>query len=103
MCTRLLWYLLLSAGSQQQFLYRAAKLQVRAELFDWTSHVCHGDYDVALACDVLYEHFSVEPVANIAPQLLNPKTGKLLLADPLRRTRDNRYEMQLKYCHWHCE
>lgn len=66
-------------------------LQVRAELFDWTSHVCHGNYDVALACDVLYEHFSVEPMANIVPQLLNPKSGRLLLADPSRRTKDNRY------------
>ncbi|KAL3132844.1 hypothetical protein ABBQ38_006769 [Trebouxia sp. C0009 RCD-2024] len=64
--------------------------QVRAELFDWTSHVCHGNYDVALACDVLYEHFSVEPMANIVPQLLNPKSGRLLLADPSRRTKDNR-------------
>ena len=66
-------------------------MQVRAELFDWTSHACRGDYDVVLACDVLYEHFSVEPVANIAPQLLSPKGGVLLLADPSRRTRENRY------------
>ncbi|KAL3149551.1 hypothetical protein ABBQ32_002330 [Trebouxia sp. C0010 RCD-2024] len=68
----------------------SAQPRVRAELFDWTSHVCHGDYDVALACDVLYEHFSVEPMANIAPQLLNPKSGRLLLADPSCRTKDNR-------------
>lgn len=67
--------------------------QVRAELFDWTNPVCYGDYDVALACDVLYEQFSVEPMAHIAPQLLSPKTGMLLLADPSRRTRDNRYRL----------
>ena len=55
--------------------------------------MCHGDYDVALACDVLYEHFSVEPVAHIAPQLLSPKSGMLLLADPSRRTKENRYRL----------
>lgn len=66
-------------------------MQVRAELFDWNKHACHGDFDVALACDVLYEHFSVEPVAHIAPQLLSPKAGMLLLADPSGRTRENRY------------
>ena len=68
-----------------------ASMQVRAELFDWNSHACHGDFDVALACDVLYEHYSVEPVANIAPQLLKQQAGRLLLADPSKRTIENRY------------
>ena len=70
-------------------------LQVRAELFDWTSDISHGDFDVALACDVLYENFSVEPVAHIAPQLLKPQTGRLFLADPIQRTRENRYHIQI--------
>ena len=72
--------------------------QVRAELFDWNNHVCSGNFDVALACDVLYEHFSVEPVAHIAPQLLSPKAGMLLLADPSRRTRENRYKATSVFC-----
>lgn len=45
---------------------------------------------MALACDVLYEPYSVVPLANIVPRLLNPKSGRLLLADPSHRTEQNR-------------
>ncbi len=65
--------------------------QVSAQHFDWGDPSCQGNYDVALACDVLYEPYSVEPVANITPRLLNHRTGRLLLADPSHRTKDNRY------------
>ena len=65
-------------------------LQVRGQLFDWSQPSGAGQFDVALACDVLYEAFSVEPVARVIPQLLSFKTGKLLLADPSRRTKQNR-------------
>ncbi|DBA88781.1 TPA: hypothetical protein ACH3X1_004198 [Trebouxia sp. C0004] len=64
--------------------------QVSAQHFDWGYPGCQGNYDVALACDVLYEPYSVEPVANITPWLLNHRTGRLLLADPSHRTKDNR-------------
>ena len=74
----------------------AYDLQVHAELFDWSSPSSQASYDVALACDVLYEPYSVEPIANITPQLLNSQTGQLLLADPSHRTKHNRY---LPCCH----
>lgn len=64
--------------------------QVSAQHFDWGDPSCQGEYDVALACDVLYEPYSVEPVATITPRLLNHRTGRLLLADPSHRTKDNR-------------
>lgn len=69
---------------------KAGLLQVHAELFDWSSPSSQASYDVALACDVLYEPYSVEPIANITPQLLNSQTGQLLLADPSHRTKHNR-------------
>ena len=68
----------------------ACVTQVSAQHFDWGDPSCQGNYDVALACDVLYEPYSVEPVANITPRLLNHRTGRLLLADPSHRTKDNR-------------
>jgi len=84
--------------------------RVRAELFDWSqplSSLLHY-FDVVLACDVLYEEFSVEPVAKIAPQLLRTSSGNngaqngsndiengdsagvILLADPPLRAKQNR-------------
>lgn len=59
-------------------------------MFDWSRPSPSEPYDLALACDVLYEAFSVEPVAKAIPQLLNLRTGRLLLADPSRRTKENR-------------
>jgi len=49
-----------------------------------------GRFDVAIACDVLYEDFSVAPVAALLPQLLPASAGDILLADPPNRTRANR-------------
>jgi predicted nicotinamide N-methyase len=72
--------------------------RVRAEVFDWSqplSSLLHY-FDVVLACDVLYEAFSVEPVAKIAPQLLklsensDENPGIVLLADPPLRAKQNR-------------
>jgi len=83
--------------------------RVRAEVFDWSqplSSLLHY-FDVVLACDVLYEHFSVEPVAKVAPQLLkrsggtsgasnggnnenDESPGSILLAYPPLRAKQNR-------------
>ena len=75
--------------------------RVRAEVFDWSqplSSLLHY-FDVVLACDVLYEAFSVEPVAKITPQLLklsgssdssDESPGVILLADPPLRAKQNR-------------
>ena len=68
-------------------------LQVTGQLLDWSQPCISDDYDVALACDVLYEAASVEPVAKVIPKLLNPQTGTLLLSDPLLRTKENRYSL----------
>ena len=69
---------------------------VRAELFDWNHPNASllGYFDVVLACDVLYEAFSVEPVAAVAPKLLKQSVslggGGVLLADPPLRAKQNR-------------
>lgn len=73
-----------------------------AHIFDWSQPVSLSGFDVVLACDVLYESFSVEPVAKVAPQLLKPRrsardlrsddtsTPRFLLTDPPHRARRNR-------------
>lgn len=38
----------------------------RAELFDWTAAYSGPKFDVLLACDVLYEDFSVDSVAQVS-------------------------------------
>jgi hypothetical protein len=43
-----------------------------------------------LVCDCLYEAFSVQPVAAVAPRLLARHDSRLLLADPPERARHNR-------------
>ncbi|KAL0031958.1 hypothetical protein WJX79_008528 [Trebouxia sp. C0005] len=79
-----------SLPSQPDSDQQASTSQVSAQHFDWGDPSCQGNYDVALACDVLYEPYSVEPVARITPRLLNHRTGRLLLADPSHRTKANR-------------
>ena len=75
-------------------------------VFDWNQAVTLSGFDIILACDVLYETFSVEPVANVVPQLLasaihrphpkpdlehsSPYNPGVLLADPPLRARHNR-------------
>ncbi|KAI3431488.1 hypothetical protein D9Q98_004539 [Chlorella vulgaris] len=63
---------------------------VSAEVFDWSQPVTVQRHDVCLVCDCLYEAFSVEPVAAVAPKLLKPLGSRLLLADPPDRARHNR-------------
>lgn len=65
---------------------------VAAKLLDWDRPQTfgHTHYDVLLATDVLYEAESVAPIATLAPRLLCPNSGRLLLADPAERTRRNR-------------
>jgi predicted nicotinamide N-methyase len=85
-------------------LEATSQCRVRAEVFDWSqplSSLLHY-FDVVLACDVLYEAFSVEPVAKIAPKLLKVTSttegggendnspGVILLADPPLRAKQNR-------------
>ncbi|CAG9464209.1 unnamed protein product [Pedinophyceae sp. YPF-701] len=64
--------------------------RIRAEVLDWQEGYSGEEFDVVLACDVLYEDFSVEPVARLVPQLLGHGRGLLVLADPPTRTPDNR-------------
>jgi len=62
----------------------------RAELFDWTAEYTGRKFDVLLACDVLYEDFSVGSVSEVVPQMLFTAAGRLILADPAHRTEANR-------------
>lgn len=66
--------------------------RVSAREFDWTQKLPRdlGEFDVVLACDVLYESFSVEPVARVVPELLDLEETRLILADPPTRTEANR-------------
>ena len=65
--------------------------QIQARIFDWSEKdITLEKFDVVLACDVLYEKFSVEPIAWIAPLLLKEEGGMLLLADPPLRAKANR-------------
>lgn len=67
---------------------------VQAGALDWLRPEgleAYGRFDVVIACDVLYEDFSVEPVAALMPQLLTAAdSGDIVLADPPNRTRANR-------------
>ncbi|KAK9842869.1 hypothetical protein WJX74_003682 [Apatococcus lobatus] len=65
--------------------------QVSAEIFDWSKPPALQPFEVILACDVLYEDFSVEPLAALIPQLLSEQPhARVLLADPVNRTPLNR-------------
>ncbi|KAK9906788.1 hypothetical protein WJX75_008015 [Coccomyxa subellipsoidea] len=77
------------AAFQDTSLSSNFRAQVRGELLDWTQPYTGPKFDVVLACDVLYEDFSVEPVGELLPQLLSC-SGCVLLADPSERTRHNR-------------
>ena len=62
-----------------------------AQLFDWSAPQALSGFDVILACDVLYEDFSVEPLADLVPSLLSKGPhARLLLSDPAARTPQNR-------------
>jgi hypothetical protein len=78
---------------QQQQQHHSAKTTFSAVPFDWSSSSSSiaNQFDVILACDVLYEASAVEPVAAAVPQLLIQSPGSLLLlADPPNRTAENR-------------
>lgn len=66
-------------------------VQVTAALFDWSQPFSGPHFDVVLSSDVLYENFSVKPVATVVPKLLYSNGGKLALADPATRTEENRH------------
>ena len=77
-----------SSGQQQNQV-------IRAETFDWYQPITNlkSYFDVVVACDVLYERTSVEPVAAVAPQLLRPGgDSTILLADPPSRAKQNRVQ-----------
>ena len=63
---------------------------MRAELLDWSADLPQRQHEVALGCDVLYAHASVEAFSKAVPKLLNKASGILLLADPSDRTKENR-------------
>jgi predicted nicotinamide N-methyase len=79
-----------SSSSSIEPAVSAAPGVVRAQLFDWAQPVTLPCFDVMLACDVLYEEFSVEAVARVVPKLLK-QDGRLLLADPPFRAAHNRW------------
>lgn len=77
-------------GSEESSQASAGGL-VRVEVFDWSQPVTLAPHDVMLVCDCLYESFSVQPVAEVAPKLLSRRgSARLLLADPPDRARHNR-------------
>lgn len=53
------------AGTETQQLAASGGGVVQAELFDWSQPIAQARYDLALACDVLYETFSVEVRAGL--------------------------------------
>lgn len=72
--------------------------RVQVAPFDWTLPFEDAPFDVVIACDVLYENFSVEPLASIIPTMLGDRSlaQSLLLTDPPRRAPENRIRfMQL--------
>lgn len=66
--------------------------QVQAAPFDWTVPFEGAPFDVIIACDVLYEKFSLEPLASIIPTMLGDRSmaQSLLLTDPPERHPANR-------------
>lgn len=66
-------------------------LQMMATLLDWTNpNPGIGDFEVILACDVLYELEAVAPVAELIGRLLSKQGGRFILADPESRTKAHR-------------
>eukprot|EP00850_Spirogloea_muscicola_P006066 SM000028S10160 [mRNA] locus=s28:699027:702642:+ [translate_table: standard] len=67
-------------------------LLMRAEVFDWgDKDACMKEFDVVLACDVLYEKPAVDLIADLVPRLLRPCDNPLLLiSDPVERNPKNR-------------
>ena len=65
---------------------------VRALPFDWNLPCIESDFDVVIACDVLYETYSVEPLSNALPSLLGrgAREQRLLMTDPPKRAPANR-------------
>ena len=62
-----------------------------AAVLDWSVAYRGPPFELCIACDVLYETFSVDPVARLVPQLLGGRDGsQLVLADPPTRTPANR-------------
>eukprot|EP00850_Spirogloea_muscicola_P006325 SM000030S11334 [mRNA] locus=s30:239985:242971:+ [translate_table: standard] len=66
-------------------------LLMRAEVFDWGDKDACMEFDVVLACDVLYEKPAVDLIADLVPRLLKPCDNSLLLiSDPVERNPKNR-------------
>eukprot|EP00899_Mesostigma_viride_P013881 jgi/Mesvir1/22494/Mv18529-RA.1 len=66
-------------------------VEVVARLYDWSAGGGGEMFDVVMACDVLYEEYSVAPIAKAVPALLAPgKLGTFLLADAPDRKPSNR-------------
>ena len=63
--------------------------KISVEVFDWSQPATLEPFDVLLGCDILYEVLSVAPLAGVAPALLGP-SGRLILADPPLRAKQNR-------------
>ena len=80
----------LSAAHEPK-VHSHAAAHMSAEMFDWSAPPNLAPFDVILACDVLYEDFSVEPLARLMPGLLSSRPhARVLLADPVNRTPENR-------------
>ena len=59
--------------------------RVEARFLDWADPSIDESFDVVMACDVLYEEYSVQPVADVVPKLM-AVGGRLLIADPPNRS-----------------
>lgn len=69
-----------------------SKQVVLSEIADWgDKSIQNKDFDVVLACDVLYESASVDLIADLVPRLLTKRSGaKLIVTDPVERCPQNR-------------
>eukprot|EP01026_Neomeris_dumetosa_P072633 TRINITY_DN74014_c0_g1_i11.p1 TRINITY_DN74014_c0_g1~~TRINITY_DN74014_c0_g1_i11.p1 ORF type:complete len:333 (-),score=37.12 TRINITY_DN74014_c0_g1_i11:23-1021(-) len=100
----------------EQFEGIKEKQRVQAQIFDWFNPGKQQNFDIILACDVLYEKNSVEPVASAISSLLSlesqvvnsnnttlpgENTRTVLLADDPKRCIQNRdnfnIEMQQRH------
>jgi predicted nicotinamide N-methyase len=78
-------------GKQGRLADEIPQPTLTAQRFDWNVQPVAYCFDVLVACDVLYEEFSVLPLADVLPRMLRPGAGqRILLADPCRRTPANR-------------
>lgn len=68
----------------------ACTTPIKLQTFDWLTSEVPRQFDVVLACDVLYETAAVAPIGRVLSKLLRPDNGSLLLCDPPIRNAQNK-------------